>query len=214
MTPWTAAQQASLSSTSPGVCSNACPLSQWCHPTILSSVVPFFSHLQSFPASGSFPVSQLFTSGGQSVGVSASASVLPMNIQDWFPLGWTGWISLLSKGLSRVFSSTTVIKVNPRVTSMWGRPVLYLLTFQWKGTLLPPSPWHTSETEQKATKGLSGTRALVCYHPSDQENTVMWSYVLFRSSAGIGGHVYTLNCVALPAFPVKEFWGLILPKAS
>ena len=86
---------------------NLCPSSQWCHPTI-SSVVPFSSHLQSFPASGSFQMSQFFTSGGQSIGVSASASVLPMNIQDWFPLGLTGWISLQSKGLSRVFFNTPV----------------------------------------------------------------------------------------------------------
>ena len=96
-------------SPTPRVYSNSCPLSQWCHPTISSSVVPF-SCPQSFPASGSFQMSQFFTSGGQSIGVSASASVLPMNIQDWFPLGWTGWISLLSKALSRVFSNTTVQK--------------------------------------------------------------------------------------------------------
>ena len=94
----------------PGVYSNSCPLSQWCHPTTSSSVVPFCSSLQSFPASGSFSMSQLFASGGQSIGVSASASVLPMNIQVWFPLGWTAWISLQSKGLSRVFSNTTVQK--------------------------------------------------------------------------------------------------------
>ena len=94
----------------PRVYSNSCPLSQWCHPTISSSVVLFSSCLQSFPASGSFQMSQLFSSDGQSIGVSASASVLPMNIQDWFPLGWTGWISLHSKGLSRVFSNTTVLK--------------------------------------------------------------------------------------------------------
>ena len=93
----------------PGVYSNLCPLSRWCHPTISSSVIPF-SHLQSFPASGSFPMSQFFTLGGQSIGVSASASVLPMNNQDWLPLGWTGCISLQSKGLSRVFSNTTVQK--------------------------------------------------------------------------------------------------------
>ena len=89
---------------------NPCPLSQWCHPTISSSVVPFSSRLQSFPASGSFPMSQLFASGGQSIEVSASTSVLPMNTQDWSPLGWTGWISLQSKGLLRVFSNTTVQK--------------------------------------------------------------------------------------------------------
>ena len=97
-------------SPTPGAYPNSCPLSQWCHPTISSSVIPFSSCLQSFPASRSFQMSQLFTSGGQSTGVSASASVLPMNIQDWSPLGWTGWISLQSKGLSRVFSNTTVQK--------------------------------------------------------------------------------------------------------
>ena len=96
-------------SSTPRVYSNSCPLSRWCPPTISFSVIPF-SHLQSFPASGSFPMSQFFASGGQSIGVSASASVLPMNIWDWFHLGWTGWISLLSKGLSRVFSNTTVQK--------------------------------------------------------------------------------------------------------
>ena len=94
----------------PRVCTNSCPSSWWCHPTTSSSVIRFSSHLQSFPASGSFPMSQFFTSGGQITGVSASASVLPMNIQDLFPLGLTGWISLLSKRLSRVFSSTTVQK--------------------------------------------------------------------------------------------------------
>ena len=97
-------------SPTPGAYSNLCPSSWWCHPTVSSSAVPFSSCLHSSPASGSFPLSQFFTSGGQSIGDSASASVLPMNIQDWFPLGWTGWISLLSKGISRVFSSTTVQK--------------------------------------------------------------------------------------------------------
>ena len=94
----------------PGVYPNSCPSSQWCHPTISPSVVPFSSCLQSFPASGSFPLSQLSASGGQSIGVSASASVLPMSIQDWCPLGWTGWISSQSKGLSRIFSNATVQK--------------------------------------------------------------------------------------------------------
>ena len=96
------------SSPTPRVYSNSSLLSQWCHPTISSSVVPFSSRLQSFPASGSFPMSQFFASGGQSIWVSASTLVLPMNIQNWFPLGWTGWISLQSKGLSRVFYSTIV----------------------------------------------------------------------------------------------------------
>ena len=97
-------------SPTPRDCLNSYPWSHWCHPTISSSVIPLSSCLQSFPASGSFPVSQFLTSGGQSIEVSASASVLPMNIQDWFPLGWTGLISLQSKGLSRVFSNTTVQK--------------------------------------------------------------------------------------------------------
>ena len=97
-------------SPTPRACSNSCPSSQWYLPTIESSVIHFSSCLQSFPASGSFPVSQFFASGGHSIGVSASASVLPVNIQDWFPLGWTGWISLQSMRLSRVFSNTTVKK--------------------------------------------------------------------------------------------------------
>ena len=95
-------------SPTPRIYSNSCSSSWWCHPTISSSVIPFSSHLQSFPASGSFPVSQFCASGGQSTG--ASASILPMNTQDWSPLGWTGWTSLQSKGLSRVFSNTTVQK--------------------------------------------------------------------------------------------------------
>ena len=105
-------QHARLPCPSPtlGVFSNSCPLSWWCHPTISSSVIPFSSCLQPFPASGSFPMSQFFTLGSQSIGASASTSVLPMNIKDWFPLGWTGLISLQSKGLSRVFPNTTVQK--------------------------------------------------------------------------------------------------------
>ena len=96
-------------SPTPGASSNSCASSQRCHPTISFSVIPFYC-LQSFPASGSFPMSQFFASGSQIIGVSASASVLPMNIQDWFPLGLTGWISLQSKGLSRIFSNSTVQK--------------------------------------------------------------------------------------------------------
>ena len=97
-------------SPTPRVHSNSCPSRWWCHPAISSSVIPFSFFPQSLPASGSFPMSQLFAWGGQSIGVSASASVFPMNTQDWSPLGWTGWISLQSKGLSRVFSDTTVQK--------------------------------------------------------------------------------------------------------
>ena len=97
-------------SLSPGVCLNPCPLSQWCHPTTLSLLAVFSSCPQSFPPSGSFKMNHLFASGGQSIGVSASTSVLPVNTQDPYPLGWTGWISLQSKGLTRVFSSTTIWK--------------------------------------------------------------------------------------------------------
>ena len=101
-TPWTW--------TTPGVYPNSCPLSRWCHPTISSSVIPFSSCPKSFPASGSFQVSQFFASGGQSIGASASTSALPINTQDWSPLGWTCWISLQFKRLSRVFSNNTVQK--------------------------------------------------------------------------------------------------------
>ena len=119
-------------SPTPGIYSNSCPLSQWCHPAISSSVVPFSSCLQSFPASRSFPMSQLFKSGGQSIGVSASASVLLMNTQDWSHLGWTGWISLQSKGLSRVFSNTTVQSINFSVLSFLHSPTLTSIHDHWK----------------------------------------------------------------------------------
>ena len=118
-------------SPTPGACSNSCPLSQWCHPTISSSVVPF-SCLQSFPASGSFPMSQFFSSVGQSIRVSASSSVLPINIQDWFPLGLTGLISLQSKGLSRVFSSTTVQRHQFFGTQPFYCPALTSVHDYWK----------------------------------------------------------------------------------
>ena len=111
---------------------NSCPLSRWCHPIISSSVVPFSSCLQSLLASGSFPMSQFFASGSQSIGVSASPSVLPMNIQDWFPLGWTGWISLQSKGPTRVFSNTTVQSINSSVFSFLYAPALTFIHDHWK----------------------------------------------------------------------------------
>ena len=115
-------------SPTPGVYPNSCPLSQWCHPTISSSIIPSSSPLQSFPASGSFQMSQFFTSGGQSIGASASASVLPMNTQDWCPLGRTGWISLQSKGLSRVFSSNTVQKhKEEQARRSWGGSMTLIL---------------------------------------------------------------------------------------
>ena len=116
----------------PGVHPNPCPWSKWCHPTISSSVVPFSSCPQSFPASGSFQMSELFASGSQSIGVSVSTSVLPVNIQDWFPLGWTGWISLQSKGLSRVFSNTTVQKHQFFGTQLFHSPTFTSIRDYWK----------------------------------------------------------------------------------
>ena len=119
-------------SPNPRVYPNSCSLSQWCHPTISSSVIPFSSCPQSFPTSGSFPMSQLFESGGQSIRVSASTSVLPMNTQDCSPLGWTGWISLQSKGLSRVFSNTTVKKHQFFCTQLLSSPTLTSIHDHWK----------------------------------------------------------------------------------
>ena len=116
----------------PEVHSNSCPSSRWYHPAISSSVVPFSSCPQSSPAWGSFQMSQLFTSGGQSIGVSASASFPPMNTQDWSPLGWTGWISLQSKGLSRVFSNTTVQKHHSSAFSFLYSPTLTSIHDHWK----------------------------------------------------------------------------------
>ena len=116
----------------PRTCSDLCPLSRWCHPTISSSVVPLSSSLQSFSASGSSPMRQFFASGGQSIGASASGSVLPMNIQDWFPLGLTSLISLQSKGLSRVFSSTKVWSINSSALSLLYGPTLASIHGWWK----------------------------------------------------------------------------------
>ena len=120
----------SCPSPTPGVYTNIRPLSQWCHPTISSSVVLFYTQLQFFPTSGSFPMSQFFVSGGQSIGVSGSTSVLPMNTQDWSPLAWTGWISLQSKGLSRVVSNTTVQKQQffGAQLSLWSNSHIHMTT--------------------------------------------------------------------------------------
>ena len=119
-------------SPAPGVHSNSSPSSWWCHPAISSSVVPFSSCHQSLPASESFQIGQFFASGGQSIGVSASVSVLPMNIQDRFPLGWTGWISLQSKGLWRIFSNTTVRSINSSALSFLHSPTLTSIYDRWK----------------------------------------------------------------------------------
>ena len=120
-------------STTPGIHSNSCPFSWWCHSTISSSVVPFSSHLQTFPASGFFPVSQFFALGGQSIGVSASASVLPMNIQHWFPLGWTGWISLQSNRDSQESSPILHFKsINSSALIFLYSPILTSIHDYWK----------------------------------------------------------------------------------
>ena len=119
-------------SPTPEACSNSYPSSQWCHPNISSSVVPVSSYLQSSTTSGSFPMSQFFESGGQSIGAPASASILPKNIQDLFPLGWTGWIPLISKGLSRVFSNTTVQNHNSLAFSFLYGPALTSIHDYWK----------------------------------------------------------------------------------
>ena len=119
-------------SPTPGACSNSCPSSQWYHPTISSSVIPFSSCLQSLPASGSFLMSQLFASGDQNIGVSASASVLPMSIQHWFPLWWTGLISLKSMGLSIIFSNTTVQSINSSALSLLYGLTLTTIHDYWK----------------------------------------------------------------------------------
>ena len=119
-------------SPTPRVHLNPCPLSRWCHPTISSSVTLFSFCLQSFPASGSLPMSQLFTSGGQSIGASASASVLPINIQDWSPSEWTGWISLQSKGLSESSPTPQFKSINSLVLSFLGSPTLKSIHDYWK----------------------------------------------------------------------------------
>ena len=123
-------------SPTPGACSNSCSSSWWCRPTISSSVVPFSSCLQFFPASGSFPRSQFFASCGQSIGVSVSASVLPMNIQDWFPLEWTGWISLQSKGLSRLLSSISFKSIHSSALSFLYSPTLTSIHDYWENHIL------------------------------------------------------------------------------
>ena len=135
--PWTIAREASLYFTpSSGVCSNSCPLSWWCHPTISSCVVPFSSCLESFSASGSFPMSRLLASGAQSIRASASASVLPLNIQDWFPLGLSALLSLQSKGLLRIFSTPQFKSINSLVLRLLYGPTLTSVYGYWETTAL------------------------------------------------------------------------------
>ena len=150
VTPWIAVRQASRSITNPGVHSNSCPSSQWCHPTIASSVVPVSSHLQSFPVSGSFSMRQFLTSGGQNIGVSASASVLPMNIKDWYPSRCTGWISLQSKGLSRVFSNNTVQK-----HQFFGAQLFFIVQLS--------HPYMTTGKKHSLTRGTFVGKVILCF---------------------------------------------------
>ena len=137
-------------SPTPRTYSNSCPSSQWCHPTIASSVVPFSSHLQSFPVSGSFSMRQFLTSGGQNIGVSASASVLPMNIKDWYPSRCTGWISLQSKGLSRVFSNNTVQK-----HQFFGAQLFFIVQLS--------HPYMTTGKKHSLTRGTFVGKVILCF---------------------------------------------------
>ena len=175
-----------------GAYSNSCPLSRWCHPTISSSAVPFPSCLQSFPASGSFPVSQFFTSGGQSIGVSASASVLPMNSQDWFPFRWTGWISLQSKGLSRVFSNTTVQKHQFFSTH---HVILFIFKEKWSDSFynVDESQKHNAKWKELITKDHR------LYHP------VIWSHLLEISRTGKPVDTES-KCMIVSAGRRREEW--------
>ena len=183
----------------PGLpCSNSCPSSRWCHPAITSSVVPFSSCPQSFPASGSFQMSKLFASGGQSVGVSASISVLPMNTQDWSPLGWTGWISLQFKGLSRVFSNNTVQKHQFSVLSF-----LYSLQFsleKFSHSVVSDSLWphrlhHARFPCSSPTPGACSNSCPLSwwFHPTISSSVVPFSSCL-------------QSFPALGSFPVSQFF--------
>ena len=164
VTSWAAACQAFLSSTISWSCSNSCPLSWWCYLTIYSFVAPFFFCPQSFPESGSFPMSWLFTSGGQRTGPLASASVLPMNIQCWFPLGFTGLISLNSKGFSRVFSSTTIGKHRyfSAQSSLWLTIIEHEMDMHNFMTLIQP------EAQLLLPLTFRGTLASCPYYPGSQ----------------------------------------------
>ena len=166
-------------SPTPRAYSNSCPSRQWCHPIISSSVIPF-SCLQSFPASGSFPMSQFFTSGGERIGASASASVLPMNIQDWVPLGWTGLISLLSKGLSRAFSNTTVQKhqfFSPQL-SLWSNSHIHTWLLRknflsiYQVSSIVPCCW-----------GYRGENGRSLLRPVDGSTGAQWSRCQVRAGA-------------------------------
>ena len=173
--PWIAACQASLSLLSLRGCSNSCPLSQWCHPTFSSSLTPFSSCPQTFSASGSFPMSQLFTSDGQRSEASAPASVLPMNIQGWFPLGLIGLISLLSKGLSRIFSSTTVQKHQFFGTqpSLWSKSYPYMTT----GKTVALTTW-TFVSKVRFLLFSMLSRFVIAFVPKSKQLLISWLLTL------------------------------------
>ena len=204
----------SCPSPAPEACSNSCPLSQWCHPTISSSVIPFSSCLQSFPASGSFPMSQFFTSDGQSIGASASASVFSMNIQDWFPLGLTGLISLQSKGLSRVFFNTAVQKHQRFGAQLHDYWVLSQL-------------FHSPLSLSSRGSGLNKWKHARCSEPwltcsSHQEKLVLWKVhhlphrlahpsgllTLGKLSESLGPERSSLGCSGCPA-PLEQITAAI-----
>ena len=186
----------------PGLpCSNSCPSSRWCHPAITSSVVPFSSCPQSFPASGSFQMSKLFASGGQSIGVSASTSVLPMNTQGWSPLGWTGWISLQFKGLSRVFSNNTVQKHQFSVLSF-----LYSLQFsleKFSHSVVSDS-LQPHESQQARPPCPSTTQRV---HP-DSRPSSQWCHPAISSSV-VPFSSCPQSLPALESFPMSQLftWG-------
>ena len=151
-TSWTAAHRPPCTSPTPRVYPNSCPLSWWCHPTISSSVVPFSSCLQSCPTSGSFPMSQLFTSGSLSIGVPASVSVLPMNIQDWFPLGWTGWISCCPRDSQESSPTPQFKNINSSELSFLYSPTLTSIHDYWKNHSFDLVKDHTTTSWARTTR--------------------------------------------------------------
>ena len=182
-------------SPTPGVCSNSCPLSQWCHPTLSSSVTLFSSCPQSFPASESFQVSQLFTTGDQGIGVSTSASVLPVNIQGWFPLGLIGLITLLSKGLSRVLSRSTVWKHHSSVLSLLHGPTLKAIHDYWKN--------HSFDYMAFVSKVMSLlfntlSKFVIAFLPRSKHLLISWLQIL---SAEIFGAQENKSLSLFPLFP-------------
>ena len=182
-------------SPNPGACSNSCPLSWWCHVTILFSVVLFSSCLQSFPVSGSFPMSQFFASGGQSIGVSASTSVLPMNIQDWFPLGSTGWISL--KFNSQVFSNTTVQKASILQHSAFFI-VKLLLPYMTTGRAIASTRWTLVGKVMSLLFNVL-SRLIITFLPRSKRLLISW---LKLPSAVIFGARQNKHCHCFHCFPI------------